>query len=183
MIVSIILGMGLPTTACYIVTATIAAPALIQLDVNPLAAHMFVYYFACLSNLTPPVAIASYGAAGISGQRPSEVGWTGFRISLAAFLIPFTFVYSPQLLLVGGTLLSTLVAFTTSVIGVIAIAAALQSYLAGPLNRLQVLLLFAGSVCLIFPGIVTDVAGIGLTLGVYAWQKLLRKPSLAAENS
>jgi len=183
MVVSIILGMGLPTTACYIVTATIAAPALIQLDVNPLAAHMFVYYFACLSNLTPPVAIASYGAAGISGQRPSEVGWTGFRISLAAFLIPFTFVYSPQLLLVGGTVLSTLVAFSTSVIGVIAIAAALQSYFAGPLNRLQVVLLFGGSVCLIFPGIVTDVAGIGITLAIYLWQKLLRKPSLAAENS
>ncbi len=183
MVVSIILGMGLPTTACYIVTATIAAPALIQLDVNPLAAHMFVYYFACLSNLTPPVAIASYGAAGISGQRPSEVGWTGFRISLAAFLIPFTFVYSPQLLLVGGTFFSTLLAFTTSVIGVIAIAAALQSYFAGPLNRIQVLLLFGGSVCLIFPGIVTDVAGVGITLGIYAWQKLLRKPSLATENS
>ncbi len=102
MIVCVILGMGLPTTACYIVTATIAAPALVKLGVNPLAAHMFAYYFACLSNLTPPVAIASYGAAGLSGQSPSAVGWTGFRISLAGFLIPFTFIYNPDLLLVGA---------------------------------------------------------------------------------
>ena len=172
MVVCIILGMGLPTTACYIVTATIAAPALLQLGINPLAAHMFAYYFACLSNLTPPVAIASYGAAGISGQKPSEVGWTGFRISLAAFLIPFTFVYSPELLLVQGSFMDIGIAVGTSVIGVIAIAAAVQNFLIGPLNIVQRIMLFAGAVLLIFPGIMTDGLGIALTAIVVIWQKL-----------
>lgn len=175
MIVSVILGMGLPTTACYIVTATIAAPALLQLGVNPLAAHMFVYYFACLSNLTPPVAIASYGAAGISGQRPSEVGWTGFRISLAAFLIPFTFVYSPELLLAEGSIASIALAVVTSIVGVISIAAAVQNYLLAPLNLIQRAMLFIGAICLIFPGMTTDLIGIAMTVGVLLWQKAAGK--------
>ncbi|MBN1334102.1 MAG: TRAP transporter permease [Synergistales bacterium] len=172
MVVCIILGMGLPTTACYIVTATIAAPALLQLGINPLAAHMFAYYFACLSNLTPPVAIASYGAAGISGQKPSVVGWTGFRISLAAFLIPFTFVYSPQLLLVQGSVAEIALAVVTSIIGVVAIAAAIQNFLMGPLNIIQRVLLFIGAVLLVFPGIMTDGLGIAVTISVVIWQKI-----------
>jgi TRAP transporter 4TM/12TM fusion protein len=167
--------MGLPTTACYIVTATIAAPALITLGVSPLAAHMFSYYFACLSNLTPPVAIASYGAAGISGQRPSEVGWAGFRISLAGFLIPFTFIYSPQLLLEGGTALSITMSTITSFVGVIALAASLQNYLYVKMNLIQRVACFAGAVCLIFPGTITDVIGVALTAGVWFWQKQQRK--------
>ena len=175
MVVCIILGMGLPTTACYIVTATIAAPALITLGVTPLAAHMFSYYFACLSNLTPPVAIASYGAAGISGQRPSEVGWTGFRISLAGFLIPFTFVYSPQLLLEGGTALSITMSTITSFVGVIALAASLQNYLYVKMNLIQRVACFAGAVCLIFPGVITDVIGVALTAAVWFWQKQQQK--------
>lgn len=172
MVVSIILGMGLPTTACYIVTATIAAPALIKLGVNPLAAHMFAYYFACLSNLTPPVAIASYGAAGLSGQNPSKVGWTGFRISLAGFLIPFTFVNNPELLLVGGTMLSRVGSALSAFIGVLVLAAALQNYLLKPMNVVQRLLMFAGAVLLIFPGLKTDLMGVVLAAAVYFWQKL-----------
>lgn len=171
MVVSVILGMGLPTTACYIVTATIAAPALLQLGVEPLAAHMFVYYFACLSNVTPPVAIASYGAAGISNQKPAEVGWTGFRISLAAFLIPFTFVYNPQLLLVGGNAVSIAMATGTSIVGVIALAASLQNFLLAPLSLLQRAMLFTGAVLLIFPGIETDAAGTILAIAVWLWQR------------
>ncbi len=171
MVVSIILGMGLPTTACYIVTATIAAPALIKLGVNPLAAHMFAYYFACLSNLTPPVAIASYGAAGLSGQNPSKVGWTGFRISLAGFLIPFTFVNNPELLLVGGTMLSRTGSALSALMGALALAAALQNYLLKPMNVVQRLMMFAGAVLLIFPGLKTDLTGIVLAGAVYFWQK------------
>jgi len=133
---------------------------------------MFAYYFACLSNLTPPVAIASYGAAGISGQKPSVVGWTGFRISLAAFLIPFTFVYSPQLLLVQGSVAEIALAVVTSVIGVVAIAAAIQNFLMGPLNIIQRILLFIGAVLLVFPGMMTDGLGIAVTIMVIIWQKV-----------
>jgi len=171
MIVCVILGMGLPTTACYIVTATIAAPALVKLGVNPLAAHMFAYYFACLSNLTPPVAIASYGAAGLSGQSPSAVGWTGFRISLAGFLIPFTFIYNPDLLLVGGNYLSIALSTVTSFVGVIALAASLQNYMYVPMNVLQRLGMFVGSLLLIFPGAVTDALGVAMVAGVFFWQR------------
>jgi len=164
--------MGLPTTACYIVTATIAAPALVKLGVNPLAAHMFAYYFACLSNLTPPVAIASYGAAGLSGQSPSAVGWTGFRIALAGFLIPFTFILNPDLLLIGGNWISILWSVATSVVGVLALASALQNYLFVPMNPLQRAAMFIGAILLIFPGLTTDVAGIVLSAAVFIWQKI-----------
>jgi len=177
MIVCVILGMGLPTTACYIVTATIAAPALVKLGVNPLAAHMFAYYFACLSNLTPPVAIASYGAAGLSGQSPSAVGWTGFRISLAGFLIPFTFIYNPDLLLVGGNYFSIALSTVTSLVGVVALAASLQNYLYVPMNILQRLGMFIGSILLIFPGMATDAAGIALVAGVFFWQRMQARSS------
>ncbi len=182
MVVSIILGMGLPTTACYIVTATIAAPPLIKMGVNPLAVHMFVYYFACLSNLTPPVAIASYGAAGISGQNPSKVGWMGFRISLAAFLIPFTFIYSPQLLLVEGTVLSISWATITSMVGACALASALQGYLLSPLNPLLRVLLFAAAVGLIFPEVISDIAGIAILAGLWLYQRNLMKKGKGVES-
>ena len=179
MIVCVILGMGLPTTACYIVTATIAAPALMKLGVNPLAAHMFTYYFACLSNLTPPVAIASYGAAGLSGQSPSAVGWTGFRISLAGFLIPFTFIFNPELLLVGGNFVSITISTVTSIIGVIALASSLQNYLYAPMNVVQRAGMFFGALLLIFPGIITDIAGVALAGAIFFWQKMDAKSRAA----
>lgn len=172
MVVSVILGMGLPTTACYIITATIAAPALLHMGVNPLAAHMFAYYFACLSNLTPPVAIASYGAAGISGQNPSEVGWMGFRISLPGFIIPFTFIFAPQLLFVDTTLPGVALATATGLIGVVAAAAAMQGYIFAPLNYLSRFILFLGACLLIFPGLLTDAIGIGIFVALAVYQKI-----------
>ncbi|MDR1875937.1 MAG: TRAP transporter permease [Synergistaceae bacterium] len=180
MIVSIILGMGLPTTACYIITATIAAPPLLKMGVNPLAAHMFVYYFACLSNLTPPVAIASYGAAGLSGQNPSEVGWAGFRIALAGFVIPFTFIYAPALLFVDSTLPQVAVATLTALIGVVAAAVAMQSYLFRPLSMFLRILLFVGACLLIFPGTESDLAGLAIILGIAAYQKFAPAPKSRA---
>lgn len=172
MVVSIILGMGLPTTACYIITATIAAPALLHMGVNPLAAHMFAYYFACLSNLTPPVAIASYGAAGISGQNPSQVGWMGFRISIPGFIIPFTFVFAPQLLFVDSTIPEVALATVSALFGVIAAAAAMQGYIFAPLNIVFRFILFAGACLLIFPGLLTDAIGIGIFIALCLYQKI-----------
>ncbi|GHS93277.1 C4-dicarboxylate ABC transporter [Synergistales bacterium] len=179
MIVSIILGMGLPTTACYIITATIAAPALVKIGVNPLAAHMFCYYFACLSNLTPPVAIASYGAAGLSGQNPSEVGWTGFRIALPGFVIPFTFIYAPALLFVDSTIPEVILATISAFVGVIAAAVAMQNYFIRPLNIVTRLALFVSAVLLIFPGVVTDTIGFALVIAIWLYQRRLNKVALA----
>lgn len=175
MVVSIILGMGLPTTACYIITATIAAPALLTLGVNPLAAHMFVYYFACLSNLTPPVAIASYGAAGISGQNPSKVGWMGFRIALPGFIIPFTFIFAPQLLFVDSSLLSVLIAAASGFVGVVIAAVAMQGYIDAPLNAASRVLLFLAACLLIFPGVITDIVGITLAIAIILLQRKMNK--------
>jgi TRAP-type uncharacterized transport system fused permease subunit len=173
--------MGLPTTACYIITATIAAPALLKMGVAPLAAHMFVYYFACLSNLTPPVAIASYGAAGLSGQNPSEVGWAGFRIALAGFVIPFTFLYAPALLFVNSTIPEVALASLTALIGVVAAAAAVQGYIFAPINIALRVLLFAAACLLIFPGLATDLAGVGIFAAMAFYQKRQLKNAPASK--
>ncbi|HCL80107.1 MAG TPA: C4-dicarboxylate ABC transporter permease, partial [Synergistaceae bacterium] len=123
--------------------------------------------------------IASYGAAGLSGQNPSKVGWTGFRISLAGFLIPFTFVNNPELLLVGGTTLSRIVSTATSFVGVLILAAALQNYFLRPMNLLQRAMMFVGSILLIFPGLTTDIMGVVLAGSVYLWQKASMKEGVA----
>ena len=175
MVVSIILGMGLPTTACYIVAAATCAPALIKLKVPALAAHMFVFYFACLSNLTPPVALAAYTGAGIAGANPSQVGWTAFRLSVAGFIVPYIFVTSPVLLLSGGTMGEFALAAVTGVIGTIALGAAVQGHYAGPLNVVQRAVLMAGSLALLVPGISTDLLGLAALVGIYLWQRLVKK--------
>jgi TRAP transporter 4TM/12TM fusion protein len=180
MILSIILGMGLPTTACYIITATIGAPALLKLGVEPLAAHMFVYYFACLSNLTPPVAIASYGAAGLSGENPSEVGWAGFRIALAGFVIPYTFIYAPALLFVSQSYGEIITATVSATIGVVAAAAAVQGYIFKPINMVLRVLLFGAACLLIFPGVETDIAGLSICAAMAIWQKMQTKSAAPA---
>ena len=99
---SIILGMGLPTTAAYVVLAALGAPALIQLGVPILAAHLFIFYFGCISNVTPPVSLAAYAASGIAGSPPLKTAWTAMVLAFAGFLVPFMFVYGPALLLMGS---------------------------------------------------------------------------------
>jgi TRAP transporter 4TM/12TM fusion protein len=179
MVVSIILGMGLPSTACYIVAATIAAPSLTKMGIPPLAAHMFVFYFACLSNITPPVALAAYAGAGIAKTSPSKVGWTAFRLALAGFIIPFIFVYHPVLLFIGGTPLEIALAVVTSVIGVLALGCSLQNYMFTHTNILQRVALFAAALVLIMPGVQTDIIGLAVLIAIALWQKstLKRYPS------
>ncbi len=180
MVVCIILGMGLPTTACYIVAATIAAPALTKLGVPQLSAHLFVFYFACLSAVTPPVALAAYAGAGIAGDSPSKVGWTAFRLALAGFIIPFIFVYNPILLLIGGTPFETILAIVSSIIGVVALAMSVQGYMLSNLNIVQRVILFAGAMSLIIPGLYTDLIGLAILAVVYLWQKATLKGSKAS---
>ncbi|MBT2686718.1 TRAP transporter permease [Bacillus sp. ISL-47] len=170
MITCIILGMGLPTAACYIVGATVAAPALTQLGVEPIVAHFFVLYFACLSAITPPVALASYAAAGLSGESPSKVGWTGFRLGITGFIVPFIFVYSPVLLLQTNDYLAAGLALATALIGVFALGTAVVGYLLDRTNAIERLMLLASSLTLIKAGPVTDVIGISLLLIVVFMQ-------------
>jgi TRAP-type uncharacterized transport system fused permease subunit len=183
MIAALVLGMGLPTTACYIVAATVAAPALIKLGVLPLAAHMFVFYFACLSNLTPPVALAAYTGAGIAGASPAKTGWTSVRLGIAGFIVPFVFVYSPVLLFEAPSIWTLVLAATTACLGVVALAVAAEGFLFEKVSLLERTLLFAGALTLIVPGLTTDLIGVALvTLGVARQVMKARKRIHAVEG-
>lgn len=184
MITCIILGMGLPTTACYIVATTIAAPALIKLNVIPIVAHFFVFYYACLSNLTPPVCLAAFTGAGIAGASPYRVGWTATRLAIAGFLIPFLTVYSPMLLLAGEfTTLRLIQALATATIGIVAISAALENWLFRTCTFVERILLFASAACLIATEPVTDFIGLGCFVLVIVLQKYTRKKTAPASGS
>jgi TRAP transporter 4TM/12TM fusion protein len=179
MITSLILGMGLPTTACYIVAATIAAPALIKLGVPALVAHFFVFYFACLSNLTPPVCLAAFTAAGIAGASPYKVGWTATRLGIAGFLVPFLAVYSPMLLLSGNfSMIEFIMACVTATFGVVALSASLEDWLISECTLLQRIILLIAALCLMIPGLITDIVGFGGFALVYVWQKRTKSSKL-----
>ncbi|MFC1575155.1 TRAP transporter permease [Gemmatimonadota bacterium] len=158
---SIVLGMGLPTTAAYVVLAALGAPALVQLGVPMLAAHLFIFYFGCISNVTPPVSLAAYAAAGIAGAPPLRTAWTAMLLASAGFLVPFMFVYGPPLLLVGSPG-EILVVTGTAMAGVTALAAAAMGYLRSELVPWERALLGAGAVALIFPGLASDGFGVAV---------------------
>jgi len=161
MCAGIILGMGMPTTAAYVMQAALLVPALIKLGVLPIAAHLFVFYFAIISAITPPVALAVYAAAGISNSPLWATGIAAVRMGATGFLVPFLFVYGPALLLVGGwgqVALSVL----TACAGVTLLAASLHGFLWTPLLAWERLALGAGSLLLIHSGWATDLAGMAL---------------------
>jgi TRAP transporter 4TM/12TM fusion protein len=171
MIASIILGMGLPTTAKYIVLASMAAPAIMKFGVPVLAAHLFIFYFGIVADLTPPVALVSYAAAGISGANPTKTGFVGLRLAMAGFLIPYIFVYNPGILLIDTTPLQVILISATAMLGAFSLALAGSGFWMTPLNLLERLVLFGGAVTLIFPGILTDGIGIGILLCMWFLQK------------
>lgn len=160
MIASLILGMGTPTTANYIITSTIAAPALIQLGVPPIAAHMFTFYFGIVADITPPVALAAFAASGIAKSKPIRTGVESTRLSIAAFMAPYIFVISPALLLINTTFLESIWVMLTSTLGMIGVGAGLIGYWMSKLNVLERILALAGGVLAVIPGIETDIAGI-----------------------
>jgi TRAP transporter 4TM/12TM fusion protein len=156
---SIVLGMGLPTTAAYVVLAALGAPALVQLGVPLLSAHLFIFYFGCISNVTPPVSLAAFAAAGIAGSPPLRTALSAAVLASAGFIVPFMFVYGPALLL-DGTILEIALSFTTAVAGVTAFAAATMGYACRPLPAWERVLLGAGALALVFPGLMSDGAGL-----------------------
>ncbi|MCF6093216.1 TRAP transporter permease [Microaerobacter geothermalis] len=162
MISSIILGMGSPTTANYIITSTIAAPAIIQLGYPALAAHMFTFYFGIIADVTPPVALAAFAASGIAGSEPIRTGAEASRLAIAAFLIPYIFVLSPELLLIDTTALGALWIVFTSLIGMIGVGGALMGYLFRPMAWYERILSGAAGLSLIYPGLYTDTFGLGV---------------------
>ncbi len=164
MLASLILGMGLPTAACYITAATIAAPALVKLGVPPIAAHLFVLYYAVLSSLTPPVALASFTAAGIAESSPTKVSMVGLRLGAAGFIVPMMFIYSPGLLMEFGDMsgLDIFLMLFTAVIGIVALGAAVEKYFLVPLGVVEQVAFFAVAVLMVKPGLMTDLIGAGI---------------------
>ncbi|NGQ96665.1 TRAP transporter permease [Brevibacillus sp. SYP-B805] len=173
MIASLILGMGTPTTANYIITSTIAAPALVLLGVPAIAAHMFTFYFGIVADITPPVALAAFSAAGIANSDPIKTGVESTRLSIAAFMAPYIFVYSPQLLLINTTWYESIWIMLTSTLGMIGVGAGLIGYWMAKMNPIERLAAIAGGVLCVIPGLTTDLIGfalLGLAYG-YSYYK------------
>ena len=175
---SIILGCGLPTTAVYIILASMAAPALVQMGIPVLSAHMFVFYFGCVSTITPPVALSAYAAAGIGNADQNKTGIKAFLFGIVAYIVPFMFVLSPTLL-AQGSLFEIVKSVLTALIGVYALAAGVAGYLKGHLTLLMRLVVFAGGILLVNSGLVTDLIGIALIALVLGYQILMKKKTEA----
>jgi TRAP transporter 4TM/12TM fusion protein len=171
-VVCILMGCGIPTTANYIIMVTVAAPTLVQLGVQPLVAHFFVFYYGVLADITPPVALAAYAAAGMAGSDPFKTGNTAFRLGMAKALVPFVFVFSPSLLLVatGFNWYDFGVTFIGCVLGIVMLAAALSKFLLVELKRWEQLLCGAAALLLIAPGLVVTIVGIAVAAPVVARQ-------------
>ena len=171
----IILGMGLPTTAAYVIAASILAPSLIKLGLTPLTSHLFVFYFACLSAITPPVALAAYAGAGIAKCSPMTTAVEACKLGFAGFIVPFAFCYSPAMMM-QGTVPEILSVFLTAFIGTAVISGGFQGWLFWRLNILERVILIAAGMLMFIPGTVTDIAGLAITaalllLNLKKWEK------------
>ncbi|HEV7373077.1 TRAP transporter permease [Arenibaculum sp.] len=168
--IAVLLGMGMPTTAAYAVAASVVAPGLVQLGIPVLVAHFFVFYFAVISAITPPVALAAYAGAAIAGSDPMRTSITAFKLGLAAFIVPFMFFYSPALLM-EGSWTQILRVSVTGTIGVWLLAASVQGWLLGRIGMPARILLLVAALCMIEGGWKTDLAGIGLGAAVLLWSR------------
>ena len=171
----IILGMGLPTTAAYVIAASILAPSLIKLGLTPLTSHLFVFYFACLSAITPPVALAAYAGAGIAKCSPMTTAVEACKLGFAGFIVPFAFCYSPAMMM-QGTVPEILSVFLSAFIGTAVISGGFQGWLFWRLNILERVILIAAGMLMFIPGTVTDIAGVAITaalllLNLKKWEK------------
>jgi TRAP transporter 4TM/12TM fusion protein len=179
MITSLILGMGVPTTANYIITSTIAAPALLTLGVKALPAHLFVFYFGIIADLTPPVALAAYAGAAIARANPMKTGVIATRLAVGAFILPYIYVLSPQLLLIDVTPMGVIQPIVTSILGMSAIGAALTGFLITRLSVVERVVLIAAGLCLVDPGWLTDLIGIAAVAAVVLYQLWSRRAQAA----
>jgi len=174
MLACLLLGMGVPTTAQYIIISALVAPALVQMGVLAIAAHMFILYFGTRADITPPVALAAYAGAGIAQSDPWKTGLSAFQLGIAGFIIPFMFIYAPELLFIGS-LWRIGLALVTAVLGVACLAAAVQRCFLLKTTWIETVLFLVVALLLIKPGIKTDIAGIVLFAFVFASQWFHKK--------
>lgn len=166
MISCIILGMGVPTTANYVIMATITAPIVVSMGVPVLAAHMFVFYFGIVADITPPVALAAYAGSAIAKSDPFKTGVQATRLAITAFIIPYIFVYNPQMLFIDATVFEVLSITLTSLLGVYGLSAAMEGFVRSKLKAWERLLMAAAGLLLIDPGFLTDAFGILVIGGI-----------------
>lgn len=174
MLAAIVLGMGSPTTANYVITSTIAAPAIILLGIPDLSAHLFVFYFGIIADITPPVALAAFAAAGVSGGEPLRTGVNSAKLAIAAFIIPYMFVLSPELLMIETTWTELIWVVFTAISGMLAIGAGIIGFWLRKLQWWERVLGIVGGIMLIYPEGMTDIIGLGLFILLVALQVIIK---------
>jgi TRAP-type uncharacterized transport system fused permease subunit len=179
MICCIVLGMGVPTTANYVIMATITAPILVEMGIPVLAAHMFVFYFGIVADITPPVALAAYAGAAIAKSNPLKTGVMASRLAITAFIVPYIFAYSPQMLLVIEGFTPSVVDIiricATSLIGIFAVSSGMVGYMKHKASWWQRIMLVGGGLMMIIPEIITDVVGLVIVAAVVLLQYMYKK--------
>ncbi len=171
MITALLLGMGVPTTANYVITSTIAAPALMQMGVPVLASHMFVFYFGIIADVTPPVALAAYAGSAISGGNPLRTGVNASKLAIAAFIIPYIFVLSPVILMIDATPVALIQATVTALLGMVALSSSMIGYLVDDMKLVERVVLFLGGLMMIYPETLTDLTGLVIIAGSFFLQR------------
>ena len=174
-IITIILGCGMPPTPTYVILATCLVRPLTEMGASPLSAHMFIFMFACVGALTPPVAITAYTAAAIAKSNPNQTGFTSFRMGIVAYIIPFIFLLNPAILLEGGAM-EVVIAAATAILGVFCLTGAIEGYMLKYWSTVTRIMLAVGALMLMIPGTVTDLIGIGLAVLGFVLDKLIFKP-------
>ena len=182
MIVSIILGMGMPTTAAYAVAASVIAPGLVQMGIDPLTAHFFIFYFAVMSAITPPVALAAYAGAAIAQSDPMKTSVESFRLGLAAFIVPFMFFTSPAMLM-QGTWFEVIHVTISAMLGIYLLSASVQGWYFGALSTPLRIVLLVAALLMITAGWLTDAIGLGVGLMIWLLQKRLIGPGTVARGA
>lgn len=180
-IASIIFGIGMPTTAVYIVVSSLIAPAIVKLGIQPLAAHLFIFYFACLSAITPPVAVAAYAAAPLAKANPMHVGIKAFKLGLVAFIVPFMFIDN-QALLLEGTFFKTSLAIISALFGVVSLCGAISGWLVTKIGYVERIFLFIAALVLLKVGWISDIIGLAILGWITFNRTLKQKNSIKAHT-
>ncbi|MDR0635789.1 MAG: TRAP transporter permease [Treponema sp.] len=174
MIACLILGMGIPTTANYVIMATITAPIVVRMGVPVMAAHMFVFYFGIVADITPPVALAAYAGAAIAHSNPIKTGVTATRLAITAFIIPYIFVFSPSMLFIDTTPIQVIQIVVSSCIGMFGLASGIEGYMFRRMPVFERLMAIGAGLCLIYPGLISDIIGFSLITAVIVIQLITR---------
>ena len=181
MLTCIVLGMGVPTTANYIIMATTCAPILVNgMGINKIAANMFVFYFGIVADITPPVALAAYAGSAIAKSNPMKTALNASRLAIAAFIVPYIFAFNPAMLFIDADVVQVVIIIVTSLVGLTGVAGGLEGYMVTNMNPIQRILAVVGGLCLIIPGTVTDLAGLAIVGASVVWQLADKKKRAAA---